>query len=317
MAERGEEKPIVVYAAAAANLGIAVAKFAAAAFTGSSSMLSEGIHSVVDTGNELLLLVGLRRSHRPPDRAHPFGYGKALYFWGLVVAMVIFGMGGGMSVYEGITHLRDGAHGTSTSPAWNYGVLAVAAVLEGLSFRVALRKFREHTQGRPLWTSFRASKDPSLFIVLAEDAAALVGLLIAFIGILLTQLTGIHVFDGIASLLIGVLLGGVSLLLGRETGGLLVGESASEELIREIERVVRADPSVERMGKPLTMQLGPQEVLVNLAVAFRSNLSGKDLTSAAQLLEKRIREAHPSITRVFLDLEPITKPRPPEPAPAT
>lgn len=314
MAEGGEEKPIVVYAAAAANLGIAVAKFVAAAFTGSSSMLSEGIHSVVDTGNEVLLLVGLRRSRRPPDRAHPFGHGKALYFWGLMVAMVIFGVGGGMSFYEGLTHLRRGEN--AASPAWNYGVLGVALVLEGLSFRVALRKFREGTLGRPLWRSFRASKDPSLFIVLAEDLAALVGLGIAFLGVLLSHLTGNHVFDGIASLLIGVLLSAVALLLGRETGGLLLGESASAELVQKIDSVVRTDPAVERSGRPLTMQLGPSEVLVNVAVAFRQELSREALEDAAERLEHLIQEVHPTIQRVFIALEPLAKLQPREPAPA-
>jgi divalent metal cation (Fe/Co/Zn/Cd) transporter len=182
---------------------------------------------------------------------------------------------------------------------------------------VALKKFRKKNPGRPLWKSFRASKDPSLFIVLAEDSAALLGLLFAFLGVLLSQLTGNHVFDGIASMLIGALLATVALVLGRETGGLLVGESASDELVRKIERVVREDPLVEQMGRVLTMQLGPSEVLVNLAVAFRGGLSNADISATAQRLEKHIREVHPSITRVFIDLGPVAQQRPHEPAPAT
>lgn len=293
------ERPIAVYGALAANLGIAIAKFVAAAVTGSSAMLAEGIHSAADSGNELLLLLGLKLSRRPADEDHPYGHGKELYFWSLIVAILLFSVGGGMSIYEGITHLRR-PHATEPATT-NFIVLGLAFAFELGSFVVALRKLRAGAPELSLWAAVRESKDPSVFMVVGEDLAALLGILAAFAGIGLAQITGIQAFDAAGSLVVGAVLCGVSVLLARESRALLIGESGGRALARSVRKVAESDPTVCRVGTPLTMQLGPQDVLLNLQIEFRPELTMSELRSAVARIETSVRRAHPQVTRMFLE----------------
>lgn len=289
----------VAAAATAANLAIAATKFAAAAVTRSSAMLSEAIHSVVDSGNGLLVLVGLRRSEKPPDEDHPFGHGLELYFWTFLVAILIFGVGGGMSFYEGIVHWRRPE--PPGNPRWSYVVIAVAFVFEGTSWLIAHRAWRAVSKGRAFWRALDESKDPTRFLVLFEDSAALAGLVVAAAGIYLSRRLHDPRFDAAASLLIGVILAGVAVILALDTRRLLIGETARPEIVRSIRRIVEEDPSTERVGNPLTMHLGPEGILVNLDVQFRRGLSAAELEKAVDRLEARIRSAHPEVERIFLE----------------
>lgn len=282
----------------AANLGIAVVKFIAAMISGSSAMLSESIHSAVDTGNEALLLVGIRQSRRPPDPDHPYGYGKELYFWSLIVAVLLFGIGGGMSAYEGILHLR---HHEMGDPSWNYVVLGVSGILEGASWVIAFRELRGRPHRRGYWRAFFESKDPSVFTVLAEDTAAILGLLFAFIGVFASHHLGIWYADGTASILIGLTLAGVAIVLIREGRDLLVGESARAETVLDIRRLAESEPEVAAVAGPLTMHLGPNEILVNLKLRFRTGTSDEAAARAMDRIEQHIREAHPRVKHVFID----------------
>ena len=290
---------VVVYAAIAANLAIAATKFVAAAVTGSSAMLSEAIHSLVDTGNGVLTLVGIRRSARPPDDLHPFGHGLELYFWSLLVAILIFGVGGGMSFYEGITHIR---HSTKPGdPTWGFVVIAAAFVFEAISWTVAYRGFCRVRREKGFWRAARESKDPPQFLVLFEDSAALAGLVIAALGLFLSHRFDDPRFDGVASILIGLLLAAVAIFLARESRLLLVGERADPKIVRSIREIVEADPATVRAGQPLTMHLGPDAILVNLDVQFRRNLAAAELEKAIERLEEKIRRKHPEVQRIFLE----------------
>jgi cation diffusion facilitator family transporter len=296
-----------VYAAIGGNLAIAITKFIAAFVTGSSAMLSEGIHSVVDTGNGLLLLFGIRMSNKPADLSHPFGHGKELYFWTLIVAILIFGVGGGMSVYEGINHLKHPA--PMRDPLWNYLVLGFALVFEGFAWSVAFKEFRR-TQGKMgLWKALRASKDPTTFTVLFEDSAAMLGLLVAFLGIFFGHRLNNPYLDGIAAIIIGLILAVVAVLLAYESKGLLVGEGASRETIESICEIAQNDPAVVRAMPPLTMHFGPQEVLLNLDIKFRNGLSAEEIEAAIDRIEAEIRKRHPEIKRIFIEAESITATR--------
>ncbi len=246
MASHGGSK-IAVIAAVIANLLIAIVKFIAAAITGSSAMVSEGIHSLVDTGNGGLLLFGMKKAGRPADRDHPFGHGKELYFWSLVVAVSIFGIGGGMSLYEGISHIRHVAPGAVMSdPTVNYIVLGVSLIIEGFSFRVALKQFRIARGDLGSWEYIKRAKDPSTFTIVLEDSAAMLGLVFAFLGVFLGHTLENPYLDGIASMAIGVLLMAVAILLARETKALLIGEGADATTLAEIRDIVEADELVER-----------------------------------------------------------------------
>ena len=293
-----------IYAAMAANFAIAVTKFIAASFTGSSAMLSEGIHSVVDTGNELLLLLGLRLSKKPADDSHPFGYGQELYFWTLIVALFIFAIGGGMSIYEGIDHIQHPE--PLTDPRWNYVVLGLAVIFEGYSWNIALQEFLADKQEESFWTAIRASKDPTIFTILFEDTAALVGLLVAFIGVFSGHLFNNVYLDGVASITIGVILCGVAILLAAESKGLLIGEGAKPETVASIREVTNNDPAVDKVIKVLTLHFGPQEILLNLEIEFIDDLETEELAIVIERLEKAIATQHPEIKNIFIEAKSIT-----------
>ena len=296
------ERPVAVYGALAANTAIAVTKFVAAAVTGSSAMLSEGIHSLVDPANQVLLLVGLRRSGRPADADHPFGHGSELYVWALLVAVALFGIGGGLALYEGVEHLR---HPVPLSdPTWNYVVLAVAFAFDGASWLLALRELRRDHPGETPWRAFRTSSDPAIYTVLAEDTADLVGILLAAAGIAVGHATGNPMWDGLASIAIGLLLAGVSLGLVRTGRDLLTGRAAAPEVVEGVRRIAEADPAVERAAVPLTMQLAPAEVLVNVELVFDDRLTAAEVAAASVRIEAAVRAAHPSVTRVFTEAAP-------------
>ncbi len=288
-----------VLAAVAANVAIAAAKFAVAAVSGSSAILSEAIHSVVDTGDGLLLWFGLRQSRRAPDEAHPFGHGKELYFWTTVVAIRVFAVGGGMSAYEGILHLLHPE--PPRSRLWSYLVLAVSAVFEGTSWTVAAREFARAKGRRGVWREIRTTKDPAVFAVLFEDTAALAGIAIAFAGVALGHATGRAWLDGAASVAIGALLMGVAVLLAREARDLVVGEAASPETIAEVRRVAAADPAVDGVERALTVHFGPETVVLNLDLRFRRGLRAADVVEAVARIERALRGAHPELKFIFVE----------------
>ncbi len=292
-----------IYSAIAADVAIAAAKFAGFAFTGSSAMFSEAVHSMVDTVNGALLLVGLRLSRQPPDETHPFGYGKELYFWTLIVALMIFVMGGGISIIEGIKHIKNPE--PLTHAAWNYGILAASFVFEGAALFVSLREFKS-VQGKvSLWHAIRRSKDPSTFTVIFEDAAALIGLLIAALGISLARMLNLPYADGVASVLIGSLLMAVAFALVVETKALLIGEGADKETLRRIRTLALADPAVDRAGYPLTMYFGPNNVLLTMNIQFCSGLSGKNIEEAVDRIEAAVRAVYPIVKYIYLEADAV------------
>lgn len=290
---------LAIYAAIAGNLAIAVMKFTAAAFTGSSAMLSEGIHSVVDTGNGGLLLFGLKRSKRPADAAHPFGYGKELYFWSLIVAVLIFGVGGGISIYEGILHI---IHPNPLEDVtWNYIVLGLAIVFESFSFAVAFRSFHHEKGEQTIWQAIKTSKDPTTFTVLFEDTAALLGLIVALVGIFLAHSLNSPYLDGAASVVIGAILASVAGFLVYESKGLLVGEGADPKTIKGIQKLAEADPAVKKVISPLTMHFGPDTVLLTVDIEFDRKLSAAEVEGAVDRLGKSIRVQYPEIKYIYIE----------------
>ncbi len=290
---------VAIYGAIAANVAIAATKFVVAGITGSSAMLSEGIHSAVDTFNGVLLLVGLKLSQRPATPEHPFGHGKELYFWGLIVAVLIFGLGGGLSFYEGVQHVRHPE--PLRDPMWNYVVLAVAAVFEGASFVIALRQFLGQKGDTPFWEALHRSKDPTTYTVLAEDAAALVGLGVAALGIALSQRFDKPELDGAASLVIGLLLAGVAVALVRESRGLLIGEGIRPETARAIRSIALQQPKVRDVGRVLSMYIGPDDVLVTMDLDFDDGTAAADAAAAIASIERQVRERYPMIKRLFIE----------------
>jgi cation diffusion facilitator family transporter len=292
-----------VSVALAANFGIAVAKFVAAAWTGSSAMLSEAIHSLVDTGNQGLLLLGIKRSERPADAAHPFGYSKELYFWSYVVAILLFSLGAGVAIYEGVDKLID-PH-PITDPFVNYVVLAVAFVLEAISATKATGEFNRRRGSAPTLMALRASKDPALFTVLLEDMAALLGLTIAAIGIAISDITGSPAADAYASILIGMLLGAVAAFMSIEIRSLIIGEAASPETRRDIHEAIVAELVP---GRPLravneirTLHLGPTDILVVASVDFEDGETAASIEAATTRIEQAIRARHPEVRRIFIE----------------
>ena len=295
-----------IYAAIIGNGLIAITKFVAAGITGSSAMLSEGIHSLVDTGNGGLLLLGLRRARIPADDAHPFGYGKEVYFWTLLVAMLIFGVGGGVSLYEGIEHVRHPAE--PGDPTVAFIVLGLAAVFETFALTVAWREFKKSRGRTGTWRAIRRGKDPTAFAVLLEDSAAMAGIIVAAIGIGMAHLLDMPVLDGVASIVIGLILMGVALILARETRGLLVGESAEPALVAGVRRLVTEETDVTDVCRMLTMHVGPEEVVVNLDLRFRDDLDAGGVAAAVDRLERSIKQAHPRIRYLFMETAALTAP---------
>jgi cation diffusion facilitator family transporter len=288
----------VVYAALAGNLAIAATKFVAFALTGSSAMLTEAIHSSVDTGNQGLLLLGLARARKPPSQTHPFGYGMEVYFWAFVVALLIFALGGAFSIYEGVLKIL---RPEPIERAWiNFLVIGLAILFEGGSFLVAWREFRVLTRGTPLLRAIRRSKDPSVFAVLLEDGAALAGLAIAALGVAGSAVFGIPWADGAASVAIGVLLVLVAIFLANETRSLLTGESASPRIVEAVREMLAADPRIDTVAEVLSMHLGPQEILLGVTLDFHDDLTAGEIEDAADDFAVRIRAIDARITRVFV-----------------
>ncbi|MDO7877598.1 cation diffusion facilitator family transporter [Hymenobacter sp. ASUV-10] len=290
---------IVVYGAIVANLAIAVSKFVAAGFTGSAAMMSEGIHSLVDSGNGMLILFGMNRSARPADERHPFGYSKEIYFWTVIVAVLIFAVGGGMSLYKGYQYLQNPA--PLTDPTWNYWVLSLAIVFEGVASTLAYREFRKTQGEQSFWQALRSSRDPAVFAILLEDLAALVGLLIALAGIFFGHLLNNLYFDGAASMAIGLLLVGMAVFMLKEAKGLLVGEGASPEVLRQLETLARQDAAVAELRAPLTMYLGPTDGILALDVAFHDHLTAVEVEHAVERLQTAIKARHPEFRRIFIE----------------
>jgi cation diffusion facilitator family transporter len=292
-----------IYAGILSNVAIAIAKVVGFFFTRSSAMLSEAIHSFVDCGNGILLLVGQRQAARPADETHPFGYGKELYFWSLIVALLIFFLGGGISVIEGIDHVRH--PGPAQDPIWSYAILGFAFCFEAYALRVGIGEFREANPGRPILQAIHASKDPSGFTTIFEDTAALLGLVIAFLGIFVSHTFAIPQADGLASILIGLLLLAVAVLLIAESKALLVGEGADLTTLRAIRTLVQADTDVDKAGYPFTMYFGPHTVLLTMNVQFKRDLPGFAIEASVDRIEAAIRGSFPDINRIYLEVDSI------------
>jgi cation diffusion facilitator family transporter len=291
----------VIIAALAGNFAIAVTKFAASFYTGSSAMLSEAIHSLVDTGNQGLLLWGLHRSQRRADRQHPFGYGRELYFWAFVVAVMIFGIGAGVSVYEGIHKLIHPE--PVTSPVVNYIVLGLAMVFEGAALTFAVREFNKVRGSTAILAAIRQSKDPGMFTVVFEDAAAMAGLVIALAGLLGAQYLGLAWLDGAASVAIGLVLAIVAMMLCYETKGLIIGEAAAPELVAGIRDIVAGNPAVMQINELRTMHMGPQDVLLALSIDVDDTMPGGEIEIAINAIEDRIKEKFPEVRRLFVEVQ--------------
>lgn len=292
----------VIVAALIGNSLIAVTKFVAAAYTGSSAMLSEGVHSVVDTGNQLLLLFGLKQSRKPPDEDFPFGHGKEVYFWSFIVAILLFAVGSGISLYEGFIRLL--APRPVENVFVNYIVLGFAMVFEGGAWFFAFKEFGRVKGRRGYIEAVQRGKDPTFFVVLFEDSAAMLGLLAAFVGVWLGEVTGNPIFDGIASLIIGLILGTTAAWLAYETKGLLIGERANREVVRGIRRIARAHPEVRHVNEVLTMHMGPEYILVNLSIDFADDTRADDLEETVARIDHQIKTAFPNVKRIFIEAEP-------------
>ncbi|PRD44174.1 cation transporter [Phyllobacterium phragmitis] len=288
----------VIYAALIGNLLIAMTKFVAAFFTGSSAMLSEGVHSLVDTGNELLLLYGLHRAARPPDLSHPFGHGRELYFWSFIVALLVFALGAGISFYEGVVHILDPE--PVRNPMVNYVVLGLSALFEGATWYIALKEFSRKKGRLGYLAAARRSKDPSVFTVLFEDSAALLGLSVAFAGILAAQLLNMPVLDGVASIGISLILAATAAFLARESKGLLMGEPAQPEVQAAVLAIVQADPDVQRANGVVTVHLGPEQIVATVSVEFEDRLTAPEIEACVERIETCLKREQPSIVALFV-----------------
>ena len=301
MAAHGSKK--VIYAALIGNALIAVTKFGAAAFTGSSAMLSEAVHSLVDTGNQGLLLYGIARSNRPADKTHPFGYSREIYFWAFVVAILIFAVGSGVSIYEGVQKVLH-PH-PITNPMVNYIVLSAAIVFEAVAWTIAYRAFNKVRGSRSLLEEVRRSKDPTLFTVLFEDTAAMAGLVVALVGIMAAQYLGLEWADGAASIVIGIILALAAIMLAYETKGLLIGEAAREGLVTGVRNIVSATPSVLHLNELRTMHMGPEDVLLALSIDFDDQRNVGETENAIYDIETKIRAEFPEVTRLFIEVQSL------------
>ena len=298
----------VIYAALAGNFLIAITKTAASFITGSSAMLSEAVHSFVDTGNQGLLLYGIKRSNRPADEKHPFGYGMELYFWTFVVAIIIFGLGAGVSIFEGLKKVHNPE--VITDASVNYIVLSFALIFEAIAWYIAFKEFRlmqykNSTIKRGFFQTVRESKDPTVFTVLFEDSAAMLGLIVAFTGIWLAEYLKMPILDGVASIIIGIILAVTAALLAYESKGLLLGEGAANEVVSEIREIVDQETGVIAINEVLTMHMGPEDILVNLSIDFGEKLSSLEVEATISRLESTIKGNHPHIQRIFIEAQSI------------
>ncbi len=292
----------VIYAALLANLIIAVMKFIAGGISNSAAMISEGIHSLVDTVNELLLLFGIRQSKKPPDAARPFGYGKEIFFWSFIVSILIFGLGGGISIYQGIIHIAEPE--ALGNPFWNYIVLTFSIIVEGISFFIARKEFNEVRGETPFWLAVRESKDPSSFVVLFEDGAAVIGLFIVVACVFLGHQFNNAYLDGVASLLVGLLLVAVSMILARESRSLLMGEGIAPDTQQKIRALVLRDESVIKVQQILSTYQSPEEVMLMLIVTFKPDLNTEDITDAIGRIRKSIKDDYHLVK--FVIIQPQT-----------
>lgn len=291
-------KDIVLYGALAANIGIAIAKFVAAGISGSSSMATEGVHSLVDSGNQILLLYGQKRAARPPDKFHPFGYGRELYFWAFVVAILIFAVGAGVSIYEGIIHIWN-PHPIE-DPRLSYIVLGLAFLLEGASWTIAVREFRGSVGDKGWWQAIHRSKDPPGFIVLFEDSAALAGLVIAAVGVWASVYFQDPRIDGAASIVIGLVLAAVAVLLAREAKGLIIGEAADPNLIAQLRAVLDGHPQIEAVNHVRTVHTGPESVFVAVSADFVDTIPMGEAESLIEELEVAMKALSPTISSIYI-----------------
>lgn len=291
----------VIYAALVGNGLIAISKFVASAYTGSSAMLSEAIHSCVDTGNQCLLLLGLKRAAREPDEQHPFGYGMELYFWAFVVAILIFAIGSGISIYEGVQKLLH-PHPMS-SPTINYVVLGAAMVFEGVAWWIAYKEFNKTRGDQGLFEAVRHSKDPAIFTVLFEDTAAMLGLMVAFIGVFCAHMLEIEWADGAASVVIGIILALAAWVLAQETKGLLIGEAASPQTARDVRQIIGRYGEIRHINELKSMHLGPADILMVVSIDFHDNMTSVRVEETVSEIEKAVKEMHPQITRLFIEVQ--------------
>ncbi len=289
-----------IYGSLVANTGIAIAKFVAATFTGSSAMFSEGIHSLVDTFNGVLLLHGIKRSKRPADEKHPFGYGLEVYFWSFVVSILIFALGGGVAIYEGIHHIMHPPTDHS-NVLWNYIVLSIAIVLEGSSLAYAIVEFRKSNPGLGFVRSLRESKDAASTAIIIEETGAVIGLVMALVGVFLSHSLNLPIIDGITSLLIGILLTFMAGFLAVESKHLMLGEAMTKSQITVIRRILLEHPTVDKFLTPKTMHFGPNSILLAVDVDFAENLNSTDIEKETLLLEEKIRAAYPQIDKLFIE----------------
>lgn len=293
----------VIVAALIGNSLIAVTKFIASSITGSSAMFSEGIHSLVDTGNQGLLLYGLKASQKPADKDFPFGHGKEIYFWSFVVSILIFALGSGISIYEGIHHILHPEE--ISSPIINYIVLSLAIVFEGVALYIALKEFNRARGKKSYLGAVKDGKDPSLFVVVFEDSAAMLGLFIALIGITLAQVTGDAWWDGVASVSIGVVLGLTAIWLAIETKGLLIGEAASPETVKSIRAIITEKQEINGVNEILTLHMGPEFILANISLNFKKEITADVLAKLIDNIVKEIKTKHPYVKRVFIEAEAL------------
>ena len=291
----------IIIAALIGNSLISITKFVAASITGSSAMLSEGIHSIVDTGNQILLLYGLKRAARPASPQFPFGHGKEIYLWSFVVAILIFAVGAGISIYEGIAHIRHPS--TPSDPTVNYIVLGLAMIFEGGALYFAITEFNKVRGSYSYVEAVQRGKDPSLFVVLFEDCAAMLGLFVAFVGIMLAQITGNALWDGIASVTIGLILALTAIWLAYETKSLLIGEGANKDIVEGIHKIASKQDSIEKINEVLTLHMGPEFILVNMSISFKSHLPVGNIEKAIEIITKDIKEKFPMAKKVFIEAE--------------
>jgi len=291
----------VIIAALIGNTLIAVTKFIAAAITGSSAMLSEGIHSLVDTGNQILLLYGMKASRKPADERFPFGHSKEIYFWSFVVAILIFAVGAGVSLYEGIHRVLHPE--PVENVIVNYIVLVFAMIFEGGAWYFALKEFSAVKGKLGYVEAVQRGKDPSMFVVLFEDSAAMLGLMVAFVATLISHLTGMIVFDGIASIIIGLILGGTAIWLAYETKGLLIGESANPHVVAGVRAIAADTPYIDHLNEVLTMHMGPDDILVTISIDFQDDIDADTVERTIADIDRRIKQIYPQVKRIFIEAE--------------